>query len=1444
MNNSIRSLKFKFKDIVIFILILIFSFVLFLFINKEISRKMEILKANTMQYLEAKIGRKISYDSISPSIFMFLEIRNLRIFDFDDPEDYLLQINKIRIYYNIFLMIFNDDPLVAISEINLNNSQFNIDWEKDYEIINLVRSIDFSAPEEKYNIILSGSNLDFLFTYNDYIFEFNQLFFYLSDTEDIVSFNLQKADFAIYAMEGEEYKKQLESRIQSIGNVDMNLEWIDLQLTLGSFSTDIFSVSDQTFQVVYKDNKFEITKIKDKAPIDINLVFEWDELKFWADFKTQDFILLDELTFKENLSFINEWISASITSKGNIYFDLKQNLLEYNVSVNALISNKFITSELNISSNIFGDETKANLKPLFVSSSMGSIKFTGDILIENLFAQGSLSLIEVKSSSGEDLNASFEVTRDKEHMSVYGTDMTVGTTGFSDFVLTVYPGPDKVFFYLDTKISDSFENNRILSKGEFTYLDDTNGKSNLTVDFEFKNISLLHIYRMISPYQYDLIDTSEDISNLAINSEINFSTDFNNLELSSSYFKVKDFNNPNNFIMTSFSLTSEYLKISNFFAAWNKNTMYGKLDASFINNSLTHSNQIDVQTQFVINNSPYKFEIQYIPDYSINFTGSYNLSGNIQIRHNQYTFSIKSEKFYIPIKDENFYITLKLNGNVNKSDDWYIDSSSVTFYNIPMIKTKDNFLDLSFSYNSNILDIENIKYSDNISKLNGYGNFSINSIEDLTGSINLSDTNTKETYLLTCKIDGPEINVNIDFIELPISRFSSNTISGKATGVFSITNTIEDPYIDLNLSINSARFLNDPVTLNLLVSYNNEQIFLSYLNLYYLNHHFYNTNAWYDLNTGKFSFVSQYSSEYFTNTIESNISFSGEITDKIPGNQLNNIDNILINKNITANLVFKDNILNNISSPNLSINFYTENNNLYFIENNDNSIKGYITHDNSFEIELQAPLPFTCFAHGQIIENTIDAEINNINFDMKLLNPLIGEEVVLFEDGTANGYLSITGLVNDPDFNGRLFTEDVIVSFYLTPDITEYFSTTLVFQEKTLKMNLIQTKAGNTTIFAEGNFIFSHWVISEYELDFWTDQVTGLHIVYDFGSIFIDGYAKGNINVVADEYSIDINSDILIYYSKITMGDETENIDDDNNYDDIPYQVNLEIESGKNVDFFWPAFNFPIFRTNVKLGSMLSLNYSDITQELDLIGDIELLSGDVFYFNRNFYIKSGKFSFNEHSTQIDPRITLEAEIRERDQNNQEIKIFLIVNNKKLSEFEPDFRSEPSRSYLEITALLGAPLQQQLSENAGLSALLLSTDIVSQFGLIRPFEQRIRKAFNLDLFSIRTKIFQNVLLKRFLDVDENSISGRQDAFGNYLDNTSITIGKYLGEDIFLEALFNFKRKQNQDIITELFLSIEFPTPFFDLEWELSPKFDNTNNSFPISNSITFSWDISF
>jgi len=276
------------------------------------------------------------------------------------------------------------------------------------------------------------------------------------------------------------------------------------------------------------------------------------------------------------------------------------------------------------------------------------------------------------------------------------------------------------------------------------------------------------------------------------------------------------------------------------------------------------------------------------------------------------------------------------------------------------------------------------------------------------------------------------------------------------------------------------------------------------------------------------------------------------------------------------------------------------------------------------------------------------------------------------------------------------------------------------------------------------------------------------------------------------------------------------------------------------VEFYWPAQTFPVVHTYAKQGDQVALRLDGETGLVTLSGEVEIRGGEIFYFDRSFYLKRGKIRFEDTLGEVDPWISALAEIRERDQNNEEIKIYLEAAN-RLSQFSPRFYSDPSRPDVEILNLIGATIVNRFDEgNFGLSAVILTSDLVGQFGILTPFERAIRQILNLDLFSIRTQFLQTLLLGKLLG------EGPGGAGLNPLDNTTLYLGKYLGTDLFVQALVRFQAAEAvnaaYNIRTEGELSLEWSTPFFLLEWTFAPR--HPEYLFLPDNSIGLSWKYSY
>jgi len=189
-----------------------------------------------------------------------------------------------------------------------------------------------------------------------------------------------------------------------------------------------------------------------------------------------------------------------------------------------------------------------------------------------------------------------------------------------------------------------------------------------------------------------------------------------------------------------------------------------------------------------------------------------------------------------------------------------------------------------------------------------------------------------------------------------------------------------------------------------------------------------------------------------------------------------------------------------------------------------------------------------------------------------------------------------------------------------------------------------------------------------------------------------------------------------------------------------------------------------------------------------------------------------------------------------------VKIYLDADS-PFSKFSPRFSSDPSRTESALLAMIGAPLANRAeSQGLGVAAFVYS-DILAQNLILRPFEEKVRQLLDLDMFSIHTQILQNLVAQKLFSYTVNP-----------LDNTSVSLGKYIGNDLFLEMLVSLQQQQivtgtNNTLVIggtglqpDLELSLEWATPFFLMEWSFLPQ--HPEDLFLSDNSLAFSWRFSY
>jgi hypothetical protein len=368
-------------------------------------------------------------------------------------------------------------------------------------------------------------------------------------------------------------------------------------------------------------------------------------------------------------------------------------------------------------------------------------------------------------------------------------------------------------------------------------------------------------------------------------------------------------------------------------------------------------------------------------------------------------------------------------------------------------------------------------------------------------------------------------------------------------------------------------------------------------------------------------------------------------------------------------------------------------------------------------------------------------------------------------------------------------------------------------------------------------FRFDRWLPKAYSISVLIAPDTPVPFSIDLAGIIAFGNASGKLDLSMENDIITLQGDLTAHDTEITLN--TDELESGASASSGGKQVltDINITAGRRVEFLWPNADLPILRAYGDAGTGIRIVGDSLADRFAISGDVTLRGGEIFYFQRNFYIREGQIFFSGNEIQFDPRISARAEIR--DQNDEgPITISLIIDNSPLRSFVPRFESNPPLSQLEIYSFLGQNSSGAATAEAPIGDFFFTTvtDVLAQFGVVRRAERQIGNILGLDMFSVRTQALQNAV---FQAVGAQYTVDESNRMGNYFDNTTVFMGKYIGSDMFIQTMFSLRYDENQvdygGLGLEPDIGLEFRTPLFDVQWNIIPE--DMENMFVNNQSLT-------
>lgn len=1401
-------------------------------LNRELSRRMAELQEQSVAALEQFIGRKISYASISPSFLRSLEIRDLRITRADGSGETLLVISRLRLYYSLARLLTGRDPAAALNEIRIVSSQFTVDLDRDKDLAELVSLLAVQAGGAgDLQARLTGANVGVTVVSSQGTFDLTGLFFEVDPERDLISVAARGSCTGVLK-DG----FQFSSSLKTAGKVGRQLDWSDLTLRVMAFSSSVFSTGRQTLQMVWKGHQLTLSKIQDRSPVDVQLSADFDARTVSLSFRAEQFQPDKLFRLSGSLARYNPWLKAPITAAGTAIYGLDDHSLAYQADVQAYFEDQLPVRDANLASSLHGTGRQIWLVPLSLSSPTGSLEFTGNLLFENFFPEGMLTLSDFDAWQGDKVNASVVIARLGGRLEITGSRAAVGDIGFDRLEARLEPAGGGMRFSLQASF-EGLQDDELEASGSLV-------KGNAAFAARLRSVPVDRLYHLglgaiaLSREQKDIKAFLEPLS---LTADIEATTDLKSFLVKSPRVRVVRRDQPDSHLSAGVELASDHLSVIGLEGAWQGISVQGDLRGQ-----MQESEKIAFSAGLRVQGLPYALSGTYSLAAGLAVTGSYGLSiAASRTRTGVLAVMARAERFPLPTADKAQIISFEAEGVFAPDGEWSISSPSIQLFDVPFLASLKNSLQVSLRLDPRKLELPRIRFSDEFSQLEGtlaadiagaVDPLSPRFLQELSVLISgsLAARGSTEAYSVKGGLEKGVLGVQLELNGSPVARLGDFAVKGLLTGRGSITGPLAAPAVEVTLALKEGKLGTDALSASGKVRVAAGALTMTELAAVYVSHRFSGGTGTFDLNKGGFSLQAFYAGEFFTDTVKLSMGLRGtfsardwEVVAARPFQQ-----------DIVGQFTLSGITVNAVPLPSWSIALSTADGSLRLDGGPGDSIHGILKPDMSFAISTRAPLPVEARAEGRIVGDRILTTLDVSSADLRVLNAILKSPIISFTSGVASGRLSIAGPVNDPDFLGSLevIGGGILCRSY-SPDEAGPISTRFTFDGRGFHSEPIVATVGSARMSGQAAFTMDHWVPVTFDISLATVEGTAAHLAAKFGSLNVDGRGVGGARIVGNERRTDITGSLVVSDCRISLGPYPGG---DFIAEDPPTYANFSVETGKRVEFLWPSETFPVLRATASPGGTAAVTYRGDTGGYRVTGSADILGGEIFYFDRSFIMKSGTIAFDETEVAFDPRITARAEVREWDpETGEAVKIYLDADS-RLSTFSPRFSSDPSRTDVEILAMIGAPIFSRTEDQGlGVSALMLSGDILSQFGILRPFEQRIRKLLNLDMFSIRTQIVQNLLAEKLFGATVNP-----------LDNTAVSLGKYLGNDLFLEMLVRLQSRPAaagssspaEGLASEVELNIEWATPFFLLEWSFLPKTPET--LFLADNSLSMKWRYSY
>jgi hypothetical protein len=1472
-------------ELLVFILLVALTTAFLRPLQDIMQTRMRELRDSLIRQGEAALGRNIRYDAWGPSLLGSLDIRNLQITDEDGQV--LLQADRVHLSYSLITLLLQGVPQ-SIRSIQLDAPYIALDLERDADILGLfsgespgsVSILELLNPRFRLSIRNGSCGI----TAHTDQYTLKEIGLEAAVEQGMLRFQGHgNARALTSSLLPEPISAQMECRVSGASTLDFkegsaNLEFGSLSGSFGP-QEQVFRSRPVAFTMALSEHLLSLKKRADHAPFDLSADYDFRSGKLTAVLDCEDFAPGAFLALEGPWKDYARWLGVSASGSAALAFPTLQEGggLQYDLSLKGRIPEGLLPlggGSFRIQGS--GTETEVALKTLSVQFPQGTLAYQGNLGFAPFTPQGRVSLRELSFSGKDPISGDIQVSTQDRNLDFEGKDLAIGSIPFASVEGSVRLEPQGLTFSaslapvgskemetgeLESEIAPLLSSGGIALEGFWDYspqygeihlvLDAFSAADLLTLARPFQNLPDLagvQDIRLEGPKQ-----TDHPLDRIRLDVEAFITTDLQRFSYHAPRVQVR-YGQRGTVFSGVIVGTHEYVECRDAQIRFTEDPIV--LSASADLRSL---DGVSFSLKASYQDRPYALEGTLLDRNSLSIRGSYGLKAAIsRTDFGGYSGYIEAKDIPVPYQGRFARLSLMSGLRYDGPDFWNFDLDYLELADLSTPATPRVALYLSGRADQVGATFPQVLVDDGLGALRGAlslgweGGFS-----DISAALRLRTESGGEWYDLTGRFKDKHLTFQVEGEHMQVIRFVRNPYNLVMSGGLKASwDSLSSFSGELTLDALSAVIANTPLEMSGKGRISGEALSLSGVDLRYG-----------ELNLTMPSF--------FLSLPEQRAQGDAQLRLLAPGRDLDMAFSLGIGfdpldswfdipevAKAFRGVLHVDRVRFNDFEDQGAFDLAVSRTDsvLALSGGPKDMIRLRLSDQGDFYASLSSPSPVRGTLVGTIGPKTLDIEAPDIYVDLAVLGELLPAEVgevITLTGGFATASIRAVGSLGDPEFFGTAqgYSVRLKVPSYVTADIRPV-PVTVTLQGNEMSFGPIPAAVGSGQGTVAGWFQFTRWIPNTFTLTIEVPPESPIPFDYDSLGIMVQGNTWGKLYLSMQDFVFSIQGDLSAQDTNITL--DTEKLSGGSDKPDLSTSfltsivTDITLRTGRKVEFLWPTKEFPIVQAYADQGASLRITSDSAAGHFTLVGDVPLRSGDIFYFERNFYLREGLLSFNENEEQFEPTISARAEVRDQTDDGP-VTISMIVDNAPLRSFTARFESSPALSQAEIFAMLGQAMTGVPAEGSepGQTAFLSSgVDILAQTQLSRFMQRRVRDFLSLDMFSFRTQLPQNLISWAIQQSEDTSAQ-----LGNSLDNTAVYLGKYIGSDVFLQMTGSLRYNEHlrdvemvspenvtiRGFTIEPDLGMELQGPLFNIRVNVAPR--HLETMFVNDVSCTLTWSLS-